>query len=129
MTWQVENTIPYVNDGTSEDQETAALKYFFDTFLPSKGWTVSFRDGEDATSRYRIQRNFTDVFTGNPDKHYLWVDIVGRVQYEDATYTTTPGDLGTSARNQVVFNSILVHLNGLSKYSFGGSTKTPKHLS
>ena len=128
MTWQVENTIPYVNDGTSEDQETAALKYFFDTFLPSKGWTVSFRDGEDATSRYRIfQRNFTDVFTGNPDKHYLWVDIVGRVQYEDATYTTTPGDLGTNARNQVAFN----WHTGTSEwtqhsYKFWGSTENSK---
>lgn len=128
MTWQVEHTIPYVDDGTAETQETAALKYFFDTFLPSKGWTVGFRDGEDATSNYRIfQRNYTDLFTGTPDKHYLWVNIASRLQYEDSTYTTTPGDLGTDTSNSVQFSwhdgseEWTTH-----SYKFWGSTENSK---
>jgi len=127
MTWTVEHTIPYVDDGTATDQETAALKYFFDTWLPSKGWTSGFRDGEDETSRYRIfQRNFTDLFTGQPDKHYLWVDIIGRNQYEDATYTTVPGDKGTDNTNIVSF---IWHDDGQEysshSYKFWGSTENP----
>jgi len=128
MTWTVEHTIPYVDDGTEEAQQTAALKYFFDTFLPARGWTVGFRDGEDETSSYRIfQRNFTDIFTGLADKHYMWVNIGSKYMYEDATYNTTPGDKGTDTTNSVYFNwhsgtsEYLAH-----SYKFWVSSENPK---
>ena len=104
MVWQIVNSIPYDPDVGDTDQQILAMRYFFDTFLPTKGWTVGFRNGEDASSDYRIyQRDFTDTFTGNPDKHYLWINMRGGTQFEDATYTTTPGDLGTDTSNSKNF--------------------------
>ena len=128
MTWQVEHTIPFVDDGTYFEQQTAALKYFFDTWLPSKGWTVSFRDGEDETSRYRIfQRDFTDLFTGQPEKHYLWTDLNSKIQYEDSTYTAVPGDKGTDTTNSVAFTwHSTTDEYGSHSYKFWGSTENSK---
>lgn len=128
MTWQVDHTIPFVDDGTYDDQYTAALKYFFDTWLPSKGWTVGFRDGEDTTSRYRIfQRNFTDMFTDQPDKHYLWIDTLSKVQYEDATYTTVPGDKGNDTTNSQSFTwHSTTEEYGNHSYKFWSSTENSK---
>ena len=127
MTWQIVNSIPYDPALSDMDQQVLALKYFFDTFLPTKGWTVGFRNGEDTSSDYRVyQRDFTDTFTGNPDKHYLWINMQSG-QYEDATYTTTPGDKGTDTTNSQSFAwySTSEELS-LHSFKFWESTENPK---
>lgn len=127
MVWQIVHSIPYDSNVAAEDQQILALRYFFDTFLPTKGWTVGFRDGEDETSNYRIyQRNFTDTFTGNPDKHYLWINFLN-TQFEDATYTTTPGDLGTDTTNNQAFTWYSATAEfSLHSFKFWESTENPR---
>ena len=127
MTWQIVNSIPYDPAVSDMDQQVLALKYFFDTFLPTKGWTVGFRNGEDTSSNFRVyQRDFTDTFTGNSDKHYLWINMQS-AQYEDATYTTTPGDKGTDTTNSQSFAWYSTS-EELSQHSFKfwESTENPK---
>ena len=134
MTWQLEHTITWNQTGDHNTQTLDAMKYFTDTFLPGKGWTSGPRPGNDLTSNYRIvQRNFTDLFTGNAGKHYLWFQLVSSTnnwriyQYEDATYTTTPGDLGTDTTNTI--DSYWHNTSqtwGQKNFKFWGSTENNK---
>ena len=104
MTWQIEYEIPWDADGDTSVQKRAFYEYFMDVYLPSKGWSVYPRPGDDATSRYRIlQRNFNDAVTGVPRKDYLWYDLTTERNYEDATYNVTPGDKGTDSTNHNTF--------------------------
>lgn len=134
MTWQIEHTITWDPAVDAATQTIDALKYFFDTFLPTKGWTTSPRSGQTTASTIRLaQRNFTDAYTNTAAKHYLWFNfnISGTnfrcYQYEDATYTTTPGDLGTDSTNQSDF---YWHTNnytwGQKNFKFWGSTENTK---
>lgn len=130
MTWQIEHTITWDPAADAATQTVDALKYFFDTFLPTKGWTTSLRSGDTIASTRRIvQRNFTDIFTNTAQKHYLWFNFPNAsiTQYEDATYTTTPGDLGTDTTN---FSSAVWHDAGQTwgqkNFKFWGSTENNK---
>lgn len=118
MTFQLAAT-KYVRVNGTYDEEIAdlieAVDYFYLTFLPARGWTTQThvsRMPTDATPGtdglsiryYMYQRNFTDGFTGEARKHYMhsrvnFYPVAGAascelIDYEDATYTTTPGDKG-----------------------------------
>lgn len=132
MTWQIEHTITWDPAGDANAQALAAIKYFFDTWLPSKGWTTGPRPGDDLTSKNRIvQRNFTDIYTNTAAKHYLWFSFSSDNQwrqYEDATYTTTPGDLGTdtSVTAQICEWTSTTQTWGQKNIKFWGSTENNK---
>lgn len=129
MTWQLEHTITWDPAGDAETQCDTALKYFFDTWLPSKGWTTSPRSGQTTASTIRlVQRNFTDIWTNTAAKHYLWFSFSSASgacqQYEDATYTTTPGDLGTDTTNASNFYwHSTSETFGQKNFKFWGSTE------
>ena len=107
MTYQIVQTMP----SASAENDKAAITYFMDTFLPARGWTVGSHPSLSNTSndtRWILQRNFTDLFTNTPEKSYLWVSYAHSStgshyfsQYEDATYTTVPGDKGTDSTNRL----------------------------
>ena len=106
MTYQIVQTMP----SASAENDKAAIYYFMDTFLPARGWTVGTHPNKSNTSTstyWMLQRNFTDLFTNTPEKSYLWVKYWHSSstqyfsQYEDATYDTVPGDLGTDETNLV----------------------------
>jgi hypothetical protein len=76
--------------------------YFFDTYLAGKtGWSVGAHPGGQA---FRRKINFTanNVVTGSPYTTYWymsWGSTAGTgntIWYLDTTYTSVPGDLGTS---------------------------------
>lgn len=99
MTWSLSNTITYVDASTN----TTAMQYLIDTFLPTVGWSTSAHPSGSSTKR-SLNRAYTNQLTGNTLTNYHWIDIVSSVtfySYEDATYTTVPGDLGTNTTNRV----------------------------
>ena len=133
MTWQIEHTITWDPTGDAGTQALAAMKYLTDTFLPAKGWTSGPRPGDDLTSNVRIiQRNFTDLWTNTAAKHYLWLSLSTNTtweQREDATYTTTPGDLGTdnsTFRNLQTSWHSTSETWGQKNVKFWGSTENNK---
>ena len=103
MTWTNTHTIPWVDNTTMHD----AWVYLYDTYLSSKSmFTVSAHPDASAFKRsYEVTYN--NIFTGTTAKNYFytnWVTITGTgswTTYKDSTYTTLPGDLGTSNVNAV----------------------------
>lgn len=76
---------------------STALAYMFDTFIPNYGWTTSAHPSASATKR-SLSRSYTNLLTGNTLTNYHWTDFASAynyTMYEDATYTSVPGDLGT----------------------------------
>jgi len=134
MTWQIEHTITWNPTGNVDTQIMDAMKYFTDTWLPSKGWTTGPRPGDTLSDSERIvQRNFTDLYTGNAAKHYLWFNLSSYTnnwklyQYEDATYTTTPGDKGTDSTNTIDSSWHSTSATwGQKNFKFWGSTENSK---
>lgn len=99
MTWSLSNTITYVNSST----DNTALQYLFDTFLPTVGWSSSAHPSASATKR-SLTRSYTNQLTGNTLTNYHWTDFASSntyIMYEDATYTSVPGDLGTDGTNSI----------------------------
>lgn len=100
MTWSITHTIPY---STNADNHTA-LQYLFDTYLPSKtGWAT---DAHPDSSVFKRKASFTclNKLTNTNYAMYYWVTWSNTTPstiywYEDATYTTTPGDLCTDTTN------------------------------
>jgi hypothetical protein len=106
MTYQIVETRP----SASQENDLAAITYFMETFLPARGWTVGTHPTKTNTATYSywiLQRNYTDLFTNNPAKSYLWANYYYTTtqssfnQYEDSTYTTVPGDLANDSTNVV----------------------------
>jgi len=92
------HTMDNTSDATQQAECRNALDYFFGTFLPARGWTTT----NDGTNRYRFQWPVTNVLNSNATENvYGWALYSGveLFQYEDATYTTVPGDLGTDTSN------------------------------
>lgn len=99
MTWSLSNTITYVDSSTN----TTAMQYLHDTFLPTVGWSSSAHPSASGTKR-SLTRAYTNLLTGNTITNYHWVDFTNSLMcywYEDSTYTTVPGDLGTNNTNRV----------------------------
>lgn len=105
MTYQIVQTMP----SASKENDEAAITYFMDTFLPARGWTVGPHPTKTNTASrtyWIFQRNYTDLFTNTPAKSYLWCSYDSSTnalfsQYEDATYSTVPGDSGQDTTNVV----------------------------
>jgi hypothetical protein len=109
MSFSLAHTI--AQDNTDDASRAAKIvdvyTYFFDTFLPARGWTTTVKN---STSRGAIQP-FTDLRTNTTDSFYHWCswNTSGTYTlncYEDSTYTTTPGDLMTDTTNLVTLTSI-----------------------
>lgn len=96
MTWQLQHTQNY---SSAADLNTF-LVYFFDTYLNAKTpWAVSAHPDASAFKR-SLSLTYTNTFTGGSFSLYYWVNWLSTSPttfnlYHDATYTTTPGDLGT----------------------------------
>lgn len=102
MTWSVTNTIAYTGAASNH----TAMVYLFDTVLAGKtGWTIQAHPDSSAFKR-RAKFTTTNKITGASYTMYSWVSWgstspTTMTWYEDATYTTTPGDLATSTNNSV----------------------------
>lgn len=113
MTWTNTHTIPWVNNATVHD----ALVYLFDTYLAGKSmFTVSAHPDASAFKRsYEVTYN--NIFTGTTAKNYFWTDWVTTsgtsswTIYKDNTYTTIPGDLGTSTQNSLSYGTLYLDPN------------------
>ena len=101
MAWSTVHTQAY---STNADNHTF-MTYLFDTHLPTKtGWTISAHP--DATSYKRsVKLSLPSPWAnGSNASSYWWVSWNTTTPnswtwYEDATYTTVPGDLGTDTTN------------------------------
>jgi hypothetical protein len=102
MTWSVTNTIAYTSDASNH----TAMVYLFDTVLAGKtGWTIQAHPDNSAFKR-RAKFTTTNKVTGANYTIYSWVSWGSTspnnlTWYEDATYTTTPGDLATNTLNLI----------------------------
>jgi len=86
---------------SSTADTTTFLGYFFDTYLSGKThWTVSAHPSGDADKR-SIQLSLPTPMQAANHISYLWVSYNTSYLnwYDDATYTSTPGDLGTDTTN------------------------------
>lgn len=100
MTWSLVHTIADPNNaaGTGTAEGHQAMQYLFDTLMPTKGFTVAAHPSALAYRR-KFTYTFTNVLTGGtPYVQYYWADWSAVLAnnltwYEDATYTTTKGDL------------------------------------
>lgn len=97
MSFSVVHTQAY----SSTADTTTFLGYFFDTYLDGKThWTVSAHPSGDADKR-SIQLSLPTPMQAANHISYLWVSYSTTYLYwyEDATYTSTPGDTGTDTTN------------------------------
>lgn len=102
MAWSTVYTQAY---STSADNHTF-LTYFFDTYLSGKsGWTTGSHPSGSSTKRVASLTLPSPWENGANATCYYWIDWISPTSssywtwYEDATYTTTPGDLGTDTTN------------------------------
>jgi len=88
------------DDAAQQAKTREAYDYLYDTFLPARGWVTT----NDGTNRRRWQMPVLNAIDGNSAAMmYGWSQYTGStlVQYEDSTYTTVPGDLGTDTTNSI----------------------------
>lgn len=106
MTWSITHTMP----GSSGAENHAALTYLFDTYLTARAnWTIAAHPSPAAFKRSVQYTVPVNKATGAPYTFYHWVtwsstSTAAWYWYEDATYTTTPGDLGTDGTNSIGLN-------------------------
>jgi len=98
MAFTLDTSLPIdITDAASMQQSfNDALYYIFKTFLPARGFVTS----EITSSKFTCQYPFTRISDGSDYTNYMWVQWTGTTtinltMYEDATYTTVPGDLAT----------------------------------
>jgi hypothetical protein len=116
MTWSLSHTVAY---STNADLHTAMV-YLFDTALPALSQITTSAHPDASSFKRRFQRvtpnnlengtNMTEYFWAtwnntSPDTLYL---------YEDATYTTVPGDTATDTTTSVSSNLALTVFAGES---------------
>ena len=89
---------------TNADNHTF-MQYFFDTYLPGKlGWSTSAHPG-GAAYRRSVQISLpTPWLNGANGTSYFWVSWTSTspnswTWYQDATYTSVPGDTGSDTTN------------------------------
>jgi len=97
MAYSLAHTIPWVDAGTRHD----ALVYLFDTALATRSNTVVSPHPDSGSYKRSVKRTVNSWVTGTTHDMYYWVNWSNGTPtscsiYRDATYTTTPGDLGTS---------------------------------
>ena len=95
MTWSL--TYTQAANGTNGSYVDGFLTYFFDTYLSGKsGFTV----GAGGDSFQRVMTTTFDDIKGSTSSSYLWYNWSSAsntncAQYENETYSTTPGDNGS----------------------------------
>lgn len=101
MAWSTVHTQAYT---TNADSHTF-LTYFFDTHLPARtGWTISAHPDASAFKR-SVTLSLPSPWKGGSNAAcYFWVNWSSTSPtnwnwYEDSTYTTVAGDLGTDTTN------------------------------
>lgn len=101
MTWSLSNTVTYSSGADSH----AALVYLFDTALSGLSqWTVSAHPDASSYKR-KAKRTSTTLFGGGSYEEHFWINWSSETApttmswYEDATYTSSPGDLCTDTTN------------------------------
>lgn len=111
MTWTLTHTIADANTGSGTAESHTAMQYLFDTYLPAKGWTSAAHPDASAfkrsVSRTTAANAYGETLTMRYWANWFNVTPISMNLYTDVTYTSTPGDLGTSVENftQVLFNS------------------------
>jgi len=118
MTWQLQYTHPIT---TAADHHSFNV-YFFDTYLSSKtGWNVSAHPDASAFKR-SVSITYPNAMDGGSNATcYFWVNwgsVTNPTQtswYNDYTYTTTPGDLGT-------YTSYVALHNWISNFNNSGAS-------
>lgn len=109
---------------------STALAYMFDTFIPNYGWTTSAHP--NGSSNYRsLSRSYTNLLTGNTITNYHWTTFSHQwyyLMYEDATYTTVPGDLGTDNSSTVTSYYEATAYSGLDWKFWTSSEKSKASL-
>lgn len=124
MTWSKFYTQTYT-DGNSNN---SFYTYLFNTALPLRGWTVS---NHPSGSQYKRSLKYTAVnwWTGSSDTMYLYADWSYTSNpycafYADKTFTTVPGDLGTS---NVAYQNL--HMSPFTaNWTFWQSSENPNAL-
>ncbi|MEC8756624.1 MAG: hypothetical protein VXX44_01110 [Bacteroidota bacterium] len=105
MAFTVKHTQAY--SGVSDTH--TFMTYFFGTYLSGKDdWTVNAHPSGDA-GKYSVKLELPTPLQGSDHKSYLWVDSRADSTdhwkwYDDARYSSTPGDTGDDTTN-VVSNS------------------------
>lgn len=103
MTWTLENTIAW--DGNDATNHTA-LVYLFDTYLPARGFVTAAHPDASAFKR-KFQKTYTNTLAPGNATMYWWINWFSTTTttsytiYEDAIFTTTPGDLCTNTNNSL----------------------------
>lgn len=107
MTWSIVYSMPVdrTNDAAESAQHRAFWEYFFDTWLPQfDRWTTTTNGG----SKRGCQYTCPDGFTGQDEVYGNWLNLPSGTQnppatqvtwYEDATWTSAPGDLMNDTTN------------------------------
>lgn len=95
------------NDAAESAQHRAFWDYFFDTWLPQfSRWTTT----TDGSSKRGCQYTCPDGFTGQNEIYGCWVSLPSATAstpatalrwFEDATWTTAPGDLMSDTANYI----------------------------
>ena len=126
MTWTNTHTIPW----TSTNDNPGALAYLFDTYLPAKGWTTGAHPDANTYKR-KFSWTATDNFTNTSQTSYYWVSWSSNTStssatiYEDATYTTVPGDLCTSVTNSIGWSFSSNYTHFTADWRFWTSDQNP----
>jgi hypothetical protein len=113
MTWTLVNSIVDTSNGATGVPFHTAMVYLFDTYLAARGWTIQAHPSGFAYRRRAAYTLTTNFFTGNSHTFRYWADWASTTAanymylYEDATYTSTPGDLATDTTNSagIFYNS------------------------
>jgi hypothetical protein len=119
MTWSL------VQSYSGAASHTTVMQYLFDTYLPSTEWNVRAHPSGSATKRVLSRAKNCVLFgQSNWTTHY-WADFgtSGQILFrDDYTYTTTPGDIGTTTQHSITMNTV-PNANG---YYFWASSDNSK---
>lgn len=132
MTWTLVNSIVDTSNGLAGVPFHTAMVYLFDTYLPARGWTVAAHPSGFAYRRKCSYTVTTNWVTNASYTMRYWADWVSATSasymtlYEDATYTTTPGDLATDTTHStsLLYNSSS-YVGANSQWRFWSSDQVP----
>jgi hypothetical protein len=104
-------------DTTDSASQTASnlagLDYLFGTFIPARlNASANLLTDSNSQKKYTIQLPMRDTLNSDAVEYsYFWIqwnvnttNLSSVTLYEDATYTTTPGDKGTDTSNAMVMS-------------------------
>lgn len=105
MTWTLTNSIANADSGSGTAEAHTAMQYLFDTYLPSKGWTVGAHPDASAFKRKLSITTAANIKGETVTMNYWanWNSVTPNQMtlYGDLTYTSVPGDLATDTATSV----------------------------